>query len=194
MKSTMLLDLFLSFLQIGCFSVGGGLAALPLIEEQIVSVHHWLTADEFAKLITISEMTPGPIAVNSASFVGARIAGVSGALVATLGCILPSCLIVSILAWLYLKYRGLRLVTSALKGLRPVVVGLIGSAAYSMIQSGWFTPMVLSVGGVDAAAVGLSLVSFFVLRKWKCSPIIVIFGSGCVGLILYLLSLCCSGA
>lgn len=104
----MLLDLFLSFLQIGCFSVGGGLAALPLIEEQIVSVHHWLTADEFAKLITISEMTPGPIAVNSASFVGARIAGVSGALVATLGCILPSCLIVSILAWLYTTPDGQR--------------------------------------------------------------------------------------
>ena len=99
------LELFLSFLQIGLFSFGGGYAAMPLIQGQVVNGHHWLSMTEFTDLITISQMTPGPIAVNSATFVGIRIAGIPGALVATLGCILPSCLIVTLIASFYLKYR-----------------------------------------------------------------------------------------
>ena len=97
------LELFLSFLQIGLFSFGGGYAAMPLIQGQVVNGHHWLSMTEFTDLITISQMTPGPIAVNSATFVGIRIAGIPGALVATLGCILPSCLIVTLIASFYLK-------------------------------------------------------------------------------------------
>ena len=97
------LQLFFSFLQIGLFSFGGGYAAVPLIQEQIVNIHGWLDMDQFTDLITISQMTPGPIAINSATFVGIRIGGIPGALVATLGCILPSCIIVTLLAKLYLK-------------------------------------------------------------------------------------------
>lgn len=89
-------QLFLSFLQIGLFSFGGGYAAMPLIQEQIVNIHGWLDMDQFTDLITISQMTPGPIAINSATFVGIRIGGIPGALVATLGCILPSCIIVTL--------------------------------------------------------------------------------------------------
>ena len=100
-----LLKLFLSFLQIGAFSFGGGYAAMPLIQAQVVIKYGWLTMEEFTNLITIAEMTPGPIAVNSATFVGTKIAGVPGALVATMGCILPSCIIVTLIASLYLKYR-----------------------------------------------------------------------------------------
>ena len=84
-----LLQLFFSFLQIGLFSFGGGYAALPLIQAQVVELHHWLDRTEFTDLITISQMTPGPIAINSATFVGIRIAGPLGAIAATLGCILP---------------------------------------------------------------------------------------------------------
>ena len=87
-----LLELLLAFLQIGAFSVGGGYAAMPLIEAQTVTLHSWLTAVEFADLVTIAEMTPGPIALNAATFVGMRLAGVPGAIVATLGCVLPSAL------------------------------------------------------------------------------------------------------
>ena len=101
------LQLFLSFLQIGLFSFGGGYAAMPLSQGQVVTLHGWLTISEFTDLITISQMTPGPIAVNSATFVGMKIAGIPGAVVATAGCILPSCIIVTILARLYLKYRNL---------------------------------------------------------------------------------------
>ena len=89
------LQLFLSFFQIGLFSFGGGYAAMPLIQGQIVKIHGWMTMSEFTDLITISQMTPGPIAVNSATFVGLRVAGYVGAVVATLGCILPSCIIVT---------------------------------------------------------------------------------------------------
>ena len=92
------LQLFISFLQVGMFSFGGGYAAMPLIQGQVVTLHQWLSMEEFTDLITISQMTPGPIAVNSATFVGIKIAGIPGAIVATLGCILPSCMIVTLLA------------------------------------------------------------------------------------------------
>ena len=108
------LQLFLSFLQIGMFSFGGGDAAMPLIQGQVVTAHHWLSMEEFTDLITISQMTPGPIAINSATFVGTKIAGTGGALAATFGCILPSCIIVTCIARLYLKYRNLALLQGIL--------------------------------------------------------------------------------
>ncbi|MBQ9810196.1 MAG: chromate transporter, partial [Spirochaetales bacterium] len=100
------LQLFLSFMQVGLFSIGGGYAAIPLIESQVVTNHAWLTMSEFTDLVTIAEMTPGPIAINSATFVGIRIGGIVGAVIATLGCIVPSFLVVSILAFVYYKYRS----------------------------------------------------------------------------------------
>ena len=87
------LRLFLSFLQIGAFSFGGGYAALPLIRHQVVEANGWLQLSEFTDLITISQMTPGPIAVNSATFVGLKVAGIPGAVICTLGCVLPSCIL-----------------------------------------------------------------------------------------------------
>ena len=112
------IQLFLSFLQVGLFSVGGGYAAMPLIQSQVVERYAWLTMSEFTDLITIAEMTPGPIAVNSATFVGIRIAGVPGALVATFGCILPSLLIVSLLAFIYYRYKQISVIQSVLGTLR----------------------------------------------------------------------------
>ena len=111
------LQLFLSFLQIGALSFGGGYAAMPLIQAQIVTEHQWLSMSEFTDLVTIAEMTPGPIAVNSATFVGTKIAGVPGALVATAGCILPACILVTLIAKLYLKYRNIAVLQSVLGSL-----------------------------------------------------------------------------
>lgn len=122
------LQLFLSFLQIGAFSFGGGYAAMPLIQNQVVQLHPWLSQSEFTDLITISQMTPGPIAVNSATFVGTRIAGMPGALAATAGCVLPSCILVTLLAKIYLKYRNLSLLQGVLKSLRPAVIAMIAAA------------------------------------------------------------------
>ena len=132
------LQLFLSFLQIGAFSFGGGYAAMPLIQNQVVQLHPWLSQSEFTDLITISQMTPGPIAVNSATFVGTRIAGVPGALAATIGCVLPSCILVTILAKIYLKYRSLSLLQGILKSLRPAVIAMIAAAGVSILVTAFW--------------------------------------------------------
>lgn len=132
------LELFLSFLQIGAFSFGGGYAAMPLIQHQVVDLHQWLSVGEFTDLVTISQMTPGPIAINSATFVGMKIAGFGGAAVATLGCILPSCILVTLIAWVYLKYRSMRMLQGVLKTLRPAVVAMIASAGLLIIVSSFF--------------------------------------------------------
>ena len=113
------LQLFLSFMQVGLFSVGGGYAAMPLIRSQVVEQHSWLTMQEFTDLVTIAEMTPGPIAINSATFVGLRIAQLPGAVIATLGCITPALVLVSLLAWVYRKYKDLSLLQTILACLRP---------------------------------------------------------------------------
>ena len=132
------LQLFISFLQIGMFSFGGGYAAMPLIQGQVVTGHKWLSMAEFTDLITISQMTPGPIAVNSATFVGMKVAGVPGALAATLGCILPSCIIVTLIAKLYLKYRNMAMLQGILASLRPAVVALIGSAGIAILVNAFW--------------------------------------------------------
>ena len=132
------LQLFISFLQIGAFSFGGGYAAMPLIQNQVVQVHPWLSQSEFIDLLTISQMTPGPIAVNSATFVGMRIAGMKGAIVATVGCVLPSCILVTLLAKIYLKYRNLSLLQGILRTLRPAVIAMIGAAGISILVNAFF--------------------------------------------------------
>ena len=100
------LELFWSFFQIGLFSIGGGYAAMPLIQDQVVDIHPWLTMTGFADIMAIAEMTPGPIALNAATFVGIQVAGLPGALIATIGCIFPSCVIVMTLAYVYYRFRG----------------------------------------------------------------------------------------
>ena len=178
-----LLQLFFSFFQIGLFSFGGGYAAMPLIQAQAVARHGWLTLDAFADLVTIAEMTPGPIALNAATFVGTQVAGLPGALVATAGNVLPSCLIVSLLAWLYGKYRRLDVVQGVLGCLRPAVVAMIASAGVSILVNAFRT-----ASGPDLVMIALFAVCLFVLRKWKPSPILVILGAGAFGAAWYLLT------
>lgn len=132
------LELFWSFFQIGLFSIGGGYAAMPLIQHQVVELHPWLTLEQFSDIITISQMTPGPIAINSATFVGLQLGGLPGALVATAGCVLPSCIIVLTLAYVYYRYRGLSMVQGVLAGLRPAVVAMIASAGVTLVNLSFF--------------------------------------------------------
>lgn len=194
------LQLFLSFLQVGLFSIGGGYAAMPLIQAQMVDKHGWLSMNEFADLITIAEMTPGPIAVNSATFVGIRIAGISGAIVATFGCILPSLIIVSILAYVYYKYRGVTLLDGVLAALRAAVVALILAAGIDLLKNSImqedaaYTEVLatLSTGWesfadrVDWLNVCLFLAAFMVLRIKKWNPILVMCLCGGGGLVINL--------
>ena len=173
------LQLFLSFLQIGMFSFGGGYAAMPLIQGQVVTLHGWLTMSEFTDLITISQMTPGPIAVNSATFVGMKIAGIPGAVVATAGCILPSCIIVTILARLYLKYRNLDLLQGVLKSLRPAVVAMIASAGILILKDAfWGSGEDVSLTGTEWSMVLIFVICVLLLRKTKLNPIWVMVLAG----------------
>lgn len=184
------LKLFWSFFQIGLFSVGGGYAAMPLIQHQVVELNNWLTMQEFVDIITISQMTPGPIAINSATFVGIQIAGLPGAIIATLGCVFPSCVIVLTLAWVYFRYRNLSVVQGVLGGLRPAVVAMIASAGLSiLILCLWDSGNIsLSLSSIDWIGALLFVCALFSLRKWKLNPIYVMLGAGVLGLILYLLS------
>ena len=181
------LQLFWSFLQVGLFSIGGGYAAMPLIQSQVVTGHAWLTMAEFTDLITIAEMTPGPIAINSATFVGIRIAGVGGAIVATIGCILPSCFIVSLLAFLYYKYKQMSTMQSILASLRPAVVALIASAGLSILGLVAFNGEAMALENVDWIGIALFACAFFLLRKFKWNPILVMVLCGATGLLLNLI-------
>lgn len=181
------LQLFFSFFQIGLFSFGGGYAALPLIQDQVVTINHWLSMQEFADVVTISQMTPGPIAINAATFVGIQMGGTLGAVIATAGCVTPSAAISLLLAFFYYKYKKLSLVKGIMSGLRPAVVGLITSAGISLtilaIYNGsdkntdYYNP--------DLISVVLFTVGLFILRKWKINPIIIMAGAGIIGGILY---------
>lgn len=185
------LELLFSFMQIGLFSIGGGYAAMPLIQNQVVELHPWLTIQQFADIMTIAEMTPGPIAINAATFVGTQIAGLPGAIIATVGCVLPSCAIVLTLAWLYNKYRNLTVIQGVLSGLRPAVVALIASAGLSILMTalwgsdrpaGWIQDFQLVPCLLFAAAL-------FCLKKFKLSPIAVMMGCGGIGIALHLCGL-----
>ena len=174
-----LLQLFWSFLQIGAFSFGGGYAAVPLIQSQIVDQHAWLAMSEFTDLITISQMTPGPIAINAATFVGIKIAGIPGALAATFGCILPSCIIVTLIARLYLKYRSLDLLQGVLASLRPAGVARIAAAGISsLISAFWGSGAVIRLASTNWVLVVIFGISVFLLQKGKMNAIAVMVLAG----------------
>jgi chromate transporter len=181
------LKLFWSMFQIALFSIGGGYVAIPLIQHQIVELNGWLSATEFTDIITIAEMTPGPIAINSATFVGIRVAGIPGALVATFACVLPSCVIVLLLAKIYYKYRNLNAIQYVLSGLRPAVVAMIASAGVGIVLLAFFADGVLSFAAenINLVSVAIFAVGLFILRKWKVNPLYIMGGAGAVGLMTY---------
>ncbi len=181
------LELFWSFFQIGLFSIGGGYAAMPLIQAQVVESHSWLTMTQFADIVTIAEMTPGPIALNAATFVGIQVGGIAGAVVSTLGCILPSCCIVMTLAYVYYRFRGLSLVKGILDGLRPGVIAMIASAGLGLLLMAVFGVQSIpqDVSSIDHTAMAIFAGAFLVLRKWKVNPIYVMAGCAAAGLVLY---------
>lgn len=183
-------QMFITYFQIGLFSFGGGYAAMPLIQSLIVEGKGWLTMEEFADLTTIAEMTPGPIAVNSATFVGQKMAGLPGAIICTMGCIAPSLIIVLTLAYFYTKYRNLKVIKSVLGQLRPAVVAMIAGAGMTILLLAWFGTSTLNEITFDKMhwiEFGIFFGCLFLLRKYKTNPIAIIFLSAIVGTVLYLL-------
>ncbi len=185
------LELLLTFLQIGAFSFGGGYGMISLIREKAL-LHGWLTEEELLNMIAVAESTPGPIAVNMATFVGSTQGGFLGALFATLGVVLPSFIIILIIAALIgnlLKYAGVK---AFLGGIRPCVVGLIISTAITMLMSTAIglgriadTPEVDFKGiAIFVILIAVGIVSRLAFKK-KISPILMILISAGLGMLIY---------
>lgn len=177
-------DLFFTFLKIGLFTIGGGYAMLPMIREE-VSSHGWLSQSELIDFIAVSESTPGPFAVNISTFVGTRTGGIFGGLCATLGVVLPSFVIILIVAKYYERFKSNKLVVGAMNGLKPAVVGLIAAALLSLSGTVFF-PQGLSANVFGAAQFYVSLGIFavaVVLAFKKLHPILIILLSAVIGVI-----------
>ncbi|MBQ9978962.1 MAG: chromate transporter [Clostridia bacterium] len=186
-----LLELFLTFFEIGALTFGGGYAMIPFVREQVLA-HGWLSEEELLNMIAVSESTPGPIAVNMATFVGSEQAGILGSAAATLGVVLPSFIVILIISALlknFLKYKG---VGAFLSGVRPCVVSLILGTAITL-----FFSVLLGIGSGDfelnidligiiifALVVGISLI-YKKKKGKKPSPILMIAISACLGMIFY---------
>ena len=175
------LELFVTFFKIGLFTIGGGYAMLPLIQEEVQS-NGWMTAQELVNFIAVSESTPGPFAVNVSTYVGAELAGLPGALCATLGVVLPSFLIILLVARCYAAFRSSAIVSGVMGGLRPAVIGMIAAAVVS-VGATVFLPD--GVQAVSAVSLGCSLAIFggmTVLTFKKVHPIVIILLSALLGI------------
>ena len=182
---SLLLDLVFTFMKIDILAFGGGYAALPLIQDQVVNVKGWMTLAEFSDIMAIDELTPGPIIINAATFVGTRMAGIPGAFAATFGSILPSCLIALILVRVYQRLKDSPVFEGALSGLRCMVTGLIAASALSMLLTSVFGGFAPSYSSADLAAAIIAMAAFASFRMLKPGPIAVILGCGFLGLAVY---------
>lgn len=180
-----LLELFIRFFQMGLFSIGGGYAIIPLIQEQVVHSFQWLSLREYTDIITISQMTPGPLVVNTASFVGVRLAGVWGATLATIGSVLAGFGISILLYHFFNKYQDIHSISFVLRGLRASSLGLIASAAGTIILIAFFGGTGIDLPNLNLMAIGVFVVALLALRKWKPNPIWIILLSGVAGIFIY---------
>jgi len=171
------LELFYSFFKIGLFGFGGGYAMLPLIQHEVVGTHHqWLNMVDFTDIVAISQITPGPVAINMATYVGYTVSGnIWGSMLATLGVTLPPLLIMLIISRFYLKFRNNQYVEMAFSTLRPGILGLIAAAAISLVNSYNF---------IDKTS-GLIFATVFVATLYRIHPMKLIIASGLAGLIIY---------
>lgn len=167
--------LFISFLKIGAFSFGGGYAMLPLIRKEIIDVHGWLTTKEFIDILAVVEMTPGPVAVNSATFLGYKVGGILGAIAATVAVVLPSIVIILIIAHFLSKFKNSPYVSWAFTGIRPVVLGLITSASLTVAKDAI----------IDIKSFVLMAILFYLTSFKKLHPILVIVLAGVVGAFIF---------
>jgi chromate transporter len=179
------LQLFYTFFKIGLFGFGGGYAMLSMIQAEIVTHYGWLSSTEFTDIVAISQMTPGPIGINAATYVGYTATGsVAGAVVATGALVLPSLILMLLISRFLLKYRKHPAVESVFKGLRPAVVGLLAAAALTLMNTDNFgSPTADSRTFI--LSILIFLVAFVGTRKYKASPILMLIACGIAGLLLY---------
>ena len=177
-------QLFYTFFTIGLFTFGGGYAMLPLIQERVVA-NGWMHVSQIMDFIAVSESTPGPFAINIATYVGTEMGGVFGAVCATLGVVMPSFIIILIVARCYEKFKASRLVAGAMTGLRPVVIGLIGSAVLSMALEVFFSAgisLAVLMGYWFVASLVIAAIALVLVFKCKAHPVLMIVVSAALGI------------
>lgn len=181
------IELFIQFFIIGALSFGGGYASLPLIQATVVENKGWLSYTEFADILTLSEVTPGPIAINAASFAGYRTAGFGGSIAATLGCAAPSCILVSIIAILYVKYRNGNVFSKVLGTIRPAVCAMVFSSFATVVTLALFGTSVFSeiaLSALNLVSLALFAGALVLMCTKKVPPVAVMLLSGVFGVIL----------
>lgn len=165
------------YLKIGVFGFGGGYAMLSLIQFEIVERYHWLTLQQFTDVVAISQMTPGPIGINSATYIGYTVTGnIWGAVIATVAVCLPSFLMVLFISYFFVKFKNNKYVNAAMSGLLPMSVALIGAAALLLMNKDNF---------IDYKSILIFVAAFFLTWKYKVHPILMILLAGGMGFILY---------
>ena len=179
------LQLFYTFFKIGLFGFGGGYSMLSMIQGEVVTRYGWLTSQEFTDIVAISQMTPGPIGINSATYVGFTATGsVWGSIIATLAVVLPSFILMLAISKFFLKYQKHPVVEAVFSGLRPAVVGLLASAALVLMNAENFSSPKEDMYSFIISCL-IFLVAFVGTRKYKINPILMIVACGIAGLILY---------
>ncbi|MCI8284518.1 MAG: chromate transporter [Firmicutes bacterium] len=182
------IELFLRFCLVSLCSIGGGYSAIPIIQSQIVNNTDWISATQFADIVTISEMTPGPVFLNAATFTGQQIAGLPGAVAATLGSVTPSIIIVTAVSVWYFKHKNSSIIQDTMSAVRPAIGALILTAGISLLMTAVVSESWVSrIAGlpVDIWACVWAVVCFCLLRFLKKSPITIIGLSALAGLIVY---------
>ena len=180
-----LLELFLTFLKIGAFTIGGGYAMIPLIQAEVVG-HGWMELPEIIDFIAVSESTPGPIAINMATFIGSQTAGILGAVIATAGIVLPSFIIILLIAKLFSSFSENKIVKAVMSGIRPVVIGLIAASLFSVAVTVFFpepegfTFEVFKTFSFWISLVTIAFLAF--LMKKKVNPILIIVIAAALGI------------
>ena len=182
---SVIFELFITFMMIGISAFGGGYAVMPLIQHYIVDTHHWISMTELIDITAISQMTPGPIMINAATFVGIKVAGLFGGVVATFGSVLPSFVLVVILAMIFERHGKLDFIQNFMKGLRPTIIGLIYLAAFTLVSASLFNNQLPWVSNqIDWTAVIAFVIVLFLSIKTKLDTAWLVGIGGLVGLIL----------
>ena len=171
-----LIKLFLTFLKIGTFSFGGGYAMIPFIQKEIVEKNTWISISEFIDIIGISQMTPGPVAINSATFVGYKVNGIIGSVFATIGVVTTSFILVIIANRTLEKFKESKAIKAALTGMRPILIALILKATIDLAKESY----------IDLKSIIIATIIGIVLFKKNINPILAIVISGVLGLMFYL--------
>ena len=174
-------ELFLTFFKIGLFTFGGGYAMLTMIQQEVMA-HNWMSLNEITDFVAVSESTPGPLAINMATFIGMHTSGILGALCATFGVVFPSFVVILIIAHIFEKFKKNAYVNAAMGGIKPAVVGLIGSALLTTIISS-FGSFSLSLNYlINSAVLLIMAVLVFIFRK-RIHPIILIVVCAILGIV-----------